>query len=56
MRLLINVCEWQQQLYQLIFVKLAMTNINAANHVSTQSYEYFDIQFFSIDNIIVRQQ
>lgn len=56
MRVLIDVCEWQQQLYQLIFVELAMTNINAANHVSTQSYEYFDIQFFFIDNYITIRQ
>jgi hypothetical protein len=39
MRVVLNECEWQLQQYKLVLVKLAMMNINAANHVSNQSSE-----------------
>jgi hypothetical protein len=47
MRVLIDECEWQQRQYQLIFVELAMMNINAANDVSTQSSKQYYNSFIS---------
>ena len=37
MRVLIDDCEWQRRQNSLIQVKLAMTNTNAAHHVTTQT-------------------
>jgi len=66
MRVLIDECEWQQQQYKLILVKIEMMNIKAANNVSTQSYKpysnistskyYFNIIIIIIYLSFIKQQ
>ncbi len=57
MRVVLNECEWQLQQYQLVLVKLAMMNINVANHVSNQSSEQVsnDIIIIIIDLSFIQQ-